>query len=107
VCGFIQKNFAISEDIIAIPIIIVCPQSDCMIDTFIYLIRFHTDNSEKYLYFRKKSIFIRTRYRQNQHLWCQNGNTMSPGNHGVFQLLNEVAFHEMKGWHSVFPRQCE
>ncbi len=49
-----------------------------------YLIRFHTKNSQKYLYFRKKLTFIRTRYRQNQHLWCQNGVIMSPEKCDVF-----------------------
>ncbi len=49
------------------------PFSDCGIQLSIfvniYLIRLHIENSEKYLYFRKKPTFIRTRYRQNQHLW--------------------------------------
>jgi hypothetical protein len=44
---------------------------------------------KKYLYFRKKSTFIRTRYRQNQHLWCQNGDKMSLENQGVFQLMKK------------------
>ena len=44
----------------------------------------------KYLYFRKKLTFIRTRYRQNQHLWRHFGDTMSPENQGVFQLLKEM-----------------
>ncbi len=34
----------------------------------VYLIRFHTENCLKYLYLRKKLTFIRTQYRQNQHL---------------------------------------
>jgi hypothetical protein len=48
--------------------------------TIVYLIRFHTENCQKYLYFRNKLTFIRTRYRQNQHLWCHFGDKMSPGN---------------------------
>ncbi len=59
------------------------------------LIRFHTEIFNKYLYFHKKLTFIRTRYRQNQHLWCQNGDKMSPENLGVFQLLKEVAFRRI------------
>ncbi len=36
-------------------------------------LRFHIEIFEKYLYFRKKSTFLRTRYRQNQHLWRHFG----------------------------------
>ena len=43
----------------------------------------------KYRYFRKKSTFIRTRYRQNQHLWRQNGDKMSLEYQGVFQLMKK------------------
>ena len=31
--------------------------------SIVYLIRFHIEIFKKYLYFRKKSTFIRTRYR--------------------------------------------
>ena len=58
----------------------------------VYLIRFDTKIVEKYSYYREKMTFIRTRYRQNQHLWCQNGVIMSLGNRGVFQLLKEMTF---------------
>jgi len=54
-----------------------------MIDTFlltVYLIRLHTENFHKYLYFRKEFTFIRTRYIQNQHLWCHFGDTPFQGN---------------------------
>ena len=54
-----------------------------------YLIRLHIENFQKYLYFHKKLTFIRTRHRQNQHLWCHYGDMMSLGNCGVFQLLKE------------------
>ena len=60
-----------------------------------YLIRYHNKNSQKYLYFRKKFTFIRTWYRQNQHLWRQNGNKMSPENQGVFQLRKKVTFQRI------------
>ena len=39
--------------------------------------------------------FIRTLYRQNQHLWRHFGDKMSPGNQGVFQLLKEMAFRRI------------
>jgi len=55
-------------------------------------IRFSLKIFKIYLYFRKKLTFIRTRYRQNQHLWRQNGDKMSPENQGVFQLLKDVTF---------------
>jgi hypothetical protein len=56
-------------------------------DTFlfpVYLIRLHIKSYQKNLYLLKKFTFIRTRCRQNQHLWRQNGVIMSPGNQGVF-----------------------
>ena len=56
----------------------------------VYLIRFHTENSQKNLYFRKKSTFIRTRYGQNQHSWRQNGVTMF-----FHELKNTLIFREM------------
>ena len=58
----------------------------------VYLIRFHTENSQEYLYFHKKLTFIRTWYRQNQQLWWHFGDTMSLGNCGVFQLMKEATF---------------
>ena len=45
-----------------------------------------------YVYFGRKSAFIRTRYRQNPHLWRHYGDIMSPENCGVFQLQKEVTF---------------
>ncbi len=45
--------------------------------------------------FGHKKAFMQTQLSQNQHLWCQNGDTMSPGNQGVFQLLKEVTFRKI------------
>ena len=65
--------------------------------SIVYLIRFQTEIFKKYLYFRKKSTFIRTRFGQNQHLWRHYGDMMSPENHGVFQLLKEVTWGIVPG----------
>jgi hypothetical protein len=50
---------------------------------------------EKSLYICKKLIFIRTRYRQNQHLWRHFRDVMSLENQGVFQLLKEMTFRRI------------
>jgi hypothetical protein len=65
-----------------------------MIDTFllaVYLIRLHIEKCKKIFVISKKLTFIRTRNRQNQHVWRHSGDIMSPGNQGVFLLLKEVA----------------
>ena len=71
-----------------------------------YLIRFHTKNSQKYLYFHRKLTFIRTRYRQNWDLWRHFGDIMSPENQSVFQLLKEVAFWRILAFCSLWE-VCE
>ncbi len=58
----------------------------------VYLIRLNIENYHEISIFSKKLTFIRTRYRQNQHLWWHFGDIMSPENCGVFQLLKEVTF---------------
>ena len=78
-------------------IIIISPKElyDWHIISSGYLIRLHTENSIKIVVFSQKMTFIRTRYRQNQCLWCQNGVKMSPENQGVFQLLKDVTFRRI------------
>ncbi len=66
----------------------------------VYLIRFHIEIFKKYLYFRKKLTFIRTRYRQNQHLWRHFGVIMSLENQGVFQVLKEVIFRRILAFYN-------
>jgi hypothetical protein len=44
------------------------------------------------LNFRKKLAFIRTRHRQNRHLWCHSGDMISPCLGSVFQLMGKVYF---------------
>ncbi len=69
------------------------PQNNYMNDNCFFiriLNRFHIEIFNKYLYFRKKLTFNRTRYRQNQHLWSHFRDIMSPENQGVFQLPKEL-----------------
>jgi len=49
----------------------------------------------KYSHFRKKLTFIRTQYRENQHLWRYFGYMMSPENQCVFQLMKEMTFRRI------------
>ncbi|MFB0554385.1 MAG: hypothetical protein ACETWQ_13855, partial [Phycisphaerae bacterium] len=44
--------------------------------------------------FRKKLIFIRTRYRQNQRSWRHSGDTMSPEKSGCFLAPERGDFSE-------------
>ncbi|MFB0555998.1 MAG: hypothetical protein ACETWQ_22060, partial [Phycisphaerae bacterium] len=59
-----------------------------------YLIRFHTENCEKYLYFSKELTFIRTRYRQINNCSVK----METGSHlkirVFFSTCKEVTFFE-------------
>ncbi len=64
-------------------------------ESIVYLIRLHTENFHKYLYFRKKLTFIRTRYRQNQCLWCHYGDKESLENQGVFHLFLKIKYSRL------------
>ena len=72
----------------------------------VYLIRLNIENYHEISIFSQKLTFIRTRYRQNQHLWCQNGDKMSPGNQGVFQLLKEVTFRRNLMFYNALKWGC-
>ena len=52
--------------------------------------------SEKAI-FRPQMTYIRTRFGQNQGLWSQNGDTMSPGLRGAFQLMKKGVQLSIKG----------
>ena len=64
------------------------------------VIRYHTKNYQKYLYFPKKLTLFRTRYKQIWYLWCHFGDMMSPESQGVLKFLKKEtqAAIERKDW---------